>query len=156
VYTYAEITGLLLADQEMPLPAVSYVVIGIVGLGVLYGIFSVVRKVLSRTMYDLEGTYGGGGGLRRLFRHKRLKKYDRDGELRGKARSFQDMKIEQLLHDGKRSEAAEYLIGLLNAAKKAGDEHMVEKYSKYSEELIRMYDEEEVEARGGKAVHLKK
>jgi hypothetical protein len=133
-----------------------YVLFGLPGLAVLVGIVFFVRYILNRTHYELDGSYGGGPGLRRFFRHKRLKRYDREGELRGKAQSFKDLELEKLLYEDKLSEAARYLTGILTAAKEAGDDYTRICYAKYSEEIISRYDKLEEDAKGGKALHVKK
>jgi len=153
---YGEIGGLLLAVEDMPPSPYLYVVLAIVGMGVLISIYIIVMRLTSYTKYDMDGQYGGGRGLRNVFRHKRLKRVDRHGIFRGKKREFRDLELEQLLHDGKRSEAAKYLTGLLNTAKAVGDKYTLERYAVYSAELIKMYDDKEAEERGGKALHLKK
>ena len=153
---YGKIAGLLLAVEDLPPSPVLYVVLGIIGMGVLFAIYVFVIRFMSYTKYDMDGQYGGGRGLSRIFRHKRLKRVDRHGIFRGKKREFRDLELEQLLHDGKRSEAAKYLTGLLNTAKAVGDKYTLERYAAYSAELIKMYDDKETEERGGKAIHLKK
>ena len=153
---YGEMAGLLLAVEDLPPSPIFYAVLVVVGLGVLISIYIVVKRLMSYTKYDMDGQYGGGRGLRSVFRHKRLKRVDRHGIFRGKKREFRDHELEQLLHDGKRSEAAKYLTGLLNTAKAVGDKYTLERYAVYSAELIQMYDDKEAEERGGKAIHLKK
>lgn len=153
---YGKIAGLLLAVEDLPPSRFLYVVLAIIGMGVLFAIYIFVMRLTGYTKYDMDGQYGGGGGLSRIFRHKRLKRVDRYGIFRGKKREFRDLELEQLLHDGKRSEAAKYLTGLLNTAKAVGDKYTLERYAVYSAELIKMYDDKETEERGGKVIHLKK
>jgi hypothetical protein len=149
-------TSILLADQDMPLPMASFIVFGVIGLVVLVAIFISLKNFFSWTKYDLDGSYGGGKGLRRIFRYKRLKRIDREGVMRGGARAFKDPELEKLLSEGRLSDAAGYLTGILNAAKDAGDRHTLRRYARYSEEIIGMYDELELEQKGGKALHMKK
>jgi hypothetical protein len=140
------------AETEPP----NYLLIGILGVIGLAIIIAMAVKIRNWTQYDLDGSYGGGRGLKRVFRHKRLKRHDREARLRGKARMFEDAELEMLLDSGKISEAAKYLTGLLNAAKQSGDKHTMRRYGEYHKELLEMYDEKVLEAHGGKAVHLKK
>ncbi len=150
-----EITVLLLAQSGVDKPP-NYILIGVILVIILVLVVSAVIKIRKMTQYDLDGSYGGGGGLSRIFRHKKLKKYDRDGLIRGRARMFEDAELKMLLDAGKVSEAAKYLTGVLKTAKEAGDKHTRRRYEGYYKELIEIYDEKELEIHGGKAIHSKK
>ena len=150
-------TSILYAQViEVSFPFAKYILLGIVGLIILVVIILVAYKSLRITDYDLDGVYGGGPGLRRIFRHKRLKSIDREGWFRGKSIAFKDPELEILLAEDKLSEATKYLTGVLRAAKESGDRYTRVRYAKYSEEIIARYDKLEEEEEGGKAVHLKK
>ncbi len=143
----------VLEVEVFPVKTVLYIVGGLFGLVVL---FYIGKAIFNRTQYEIDGSYGGGPGLRNFFKHKRLRYIDREGYLRGKARSFQDPELEQLLLDDKLSEAAKYITGILNAAKEAGDKHTKRRYEKYYDEIIKRFDELEESEHGGKAIHVKK
>ena len=157
LHSVNSLPSVLLAQVvDVKFPVVKYVLLGIVGIIILVGIIIVLYKSYKGTDYDLDGVYGGGPGLRRVFRHKKLKFLDRDGWFRGKSITFKDPEMEILLAENKLSEATKYLTGILRAAKEAGDKHTRRRYAKYSEELIGRYDKLEEDLEGGKAVHLKK
>ena len=153
---FADIAELMLAVEELPPSPLLNAGLILGGAVLLVAIILFAFRATAPTQYDIDANYGGGGGLRDVFRHKKLKRVDKHGKFRGKSRTFRDLELEQLLHDNKLSEAAKYLTGLLNAAKDAGDRYTLVRYSEYSTELIKMYDDMEAEQRGGKAVHLKK
>jgi len=142
--------------MEVNFSLIKYVLAGVVGLIFLAVIIMVVYKSFRTTVYDIDGVYGGGPRLRRIFRYKKLKAIDREGWFRGKSMAFKDPDLEVLLAEDKLSEATRYLTGVIRAAKESGDKYTRIRYAKYSEEIIARYNKLEEEEEGGKAVHLKK
>ena len=142
--------------QETPSEVGKYILAGVVFLVVCIAIWFTIRNFTAGETYDLEGQYGGGRGLKTIYRHKRLKRIDRMGLLRGKSRQFVDPELDKLLSDDKLSDAAAYLTGILNAAKEAGDDYARVKYARYSDEVIRRYENLEDKEHGGKAWHFQK
>ena len=157
LYLLNSFTAVLYAQVvEVSFPLTKYIIAGVAGLIFLAAIIAVVYKSLRGTVYDIDGVYGGGPGLRRVFRHKKLKLIDREGWFRGKSIGFKDPELERLLAEDNLNEATKYLTGVLRAAKESGDKYTRQRYAKYSEEIIGRYDKLEEEEEGGKAVHLKK
>ena len=145
--------------QLRPMPMPRGLVFFFIGMGLIVisvCIYFIYRFFITRVEYDLDGTYGGGRGFRTVYRHKKLKRVDREAAMRGSVRTFKDAVIEKLLYEERVSEAAQHLTGLLNVAKEQGDKFTLKRYSAYTKELFGMYDKMEEDDRGGKAVHIKK
>ncbi len=89
--------------------------------------------------YTIDGEYGGGKGLKRIYRDIRLRKLDREGYHRGLPEVYRDAELERLISDGRLDDAARYLRGICFAAKDVRDEFTIRRYEKYREDLLEAY-----------------